>query len=83
MNVVMLTREDLDATIKEAARLAAEHAIKSIPRDRPVQVNYTQAAKILGMSRQKVSRMVVAGQIRITPTGAIPIGEIDRITKAA
>lgn len=81
-NIVMMTREDLDSAIWEAARRGAEEAIRNMPKDRPEQVNYTQAGKLLRVSRQKVSNMVRAGVLRLNGCGCIPISEVDRVLSA-
>ena len=81
-NIVMMTREDLDEVIKDAARRGAEEAIRNMPKDRPEQVNYTQAGKLLRVSRQKVSNMVRAGVLRLNGCGGIPISEVDRVLAA-
>lgn len=81
-NIIMITRADLDETIRDAARRGAEEAIRSIPKDRPEQVNYTQAGKMLRCSRQKVSNMVRAGVLKINACGNIPVSEIDRVLEA-
>jgi hypothetical protein len=79
---VMISKDDLDAAIKEAARKGAEEAIRAMPKDRPVQVNYTEAGRILGRSRQTVANMVRAGLIKLNAAGLIPINEIDRVLSA-
>lgn len=78
MNVIMITHDDLHAAIKEAAKLGAEEALRSLPKDRPEQVNYTDAGKLLGLSRQTVAKMVRAGVLKLNSCGLIPIDEIDK-----
>ena len=81
-NIVMMTREDLDSAIWEAARRGAEEAIRNMPKDRPAHVNYTEAGKLLGRSRQTVANMARSGVIKLNAAGLIPIGEIDRVISA-
>ena len=79
----MISRADLDDVIRQAARLAAEEAVRNFPRDRPEQVNYTEAGKLLGVSRQTVANYARAGLIKLNSCGKVPIGEIDRMMRAA
>ena len=79
--IIMISRADLDDAISSAARLAAEEAIRSIPKDRPEHVNYTEAGKLLRVSRQTVANYVRAGLVRLNACGRIPIDEIDRLLK--
>lgn len=79
---VMISKADLDLAIKEAARKGAEEAIKAMPKDRPAHVNYTEAGKILGRSRQTVANMARSGLIKLNAAGLIPIKEIDRVLSA-
>lgn len=81
LDVTMISRADLMSVIKEAARLGAEEALRNLPKDRPEQVNYTDAGKILGMSRQTVAKMVKSGSIRLNACGLIPIAEIDKVLR--
>ena len=64
VTIVVMTREELDTVICHAARLGAEEAIRKMPKDRPEQVNYTGAGKLLGLSRQTVAKMVRAHDTR-------------------
>lgn len=50
---------------------------------RPVQVTITQAAEMLGLSRQTVSKMVRAGQLKLNRCGLIPIEQVDLVLKPA
>ena len=61
----MISRADLDDIIRQAARLAAEEAVRNFPRDRPEQVNYTEAGKLLGVSRQTVANYAKAGLLKL------------------
>ena len=49
---------------------------------RPLHVTMTQAAEMLGLSRQTISKMVKAGTLRLNQCGMIPISEIDRAIAA-
>lgn len=60
----------------QAVRLYAE----SHPR--PVQVNQSQAAEMLGISRPTVQALIRAGTLKLNSCGLIPIGEIDRALAA-
>lgn len=82
MDVTLITREDLESVIREAARRGAEEALRAMPKDRPPHVNYTEAGKMLGRSRQTVANMVRARIIKLNSAGLIPISEIDRILSA-
>lgn len=82
MDVTLITRADLESVILEAARRGAEEALRSMPKDRPAQVNYTEAGRLLGRSRQTVANMARAGLIKLNAAGLIPIGEIDRVLSA-
>lgn len=63
---------DLEIAI-QAVRLYAE------THPRPVQVNLSQAADMLGLSRPTVRKMIVSGKIRQNSLGLIPVIEIDRV----
>jgi hypothetical protein len=82
MNFTVITREDLESVIREAARRGAEEALRAISKDRPAQVNYTEAGKLLGRSRQTVANMARAGTIKLNASGLVPITEIDRVLAA-
>ena len=82
MNFTVITREDLESVIRDAARRGAEEALRAISKDHPAQVNYTEAGKMLGRSRQTVANMARAGIIRLNASGLIPISEIDRVLAA-
>jgi len=62
---------ELLAIAQKAVQLYAE----SHPR--PSQVNQTQAAQMLGVSKATVCRLVRSGTLRLNACGMIPIGEID------
>lgn len=49
---------------------------------RPLHVNQLQAAEMLGISRQTVSRLVKVGEIKMNRLGQIPISEIDAALRA-
>ena len=67
-----MTEEMLTTALKAVQIYAESHP-------RPVHVNITQAADMLGLSRKTVTNRVKAGEIRINALGLIPIGEIDRV----
>ena len=73
--------------MRSAYELAAGntcHAIRrQLPRDRPEQVNYTEAGKLLGVSRQTVANYARAGLLKLNSCGKVPIGEIDRMMRTA
>lgn len=73
--------------MRSAYELAAGntcHAIgRQLPRDRPGQVNYTEADKLLGVSRQTVANYARAGLLKLNSCGKVPIGEIDRMMRTA
>lgn len=50
---------------------------------RPLQVNLTQAAEMLNVSRMTISGMVRAGTIKLCRIGLIPIEEVDRALERA
>ena len=61
----------------EIAEAAVRRYAESRPR--PAQVTQTQAAEMLGLSRQTVARMVRDGTLRLNRCGLVPIGEVDRV----
>lgn len=65
----------LDIAAK-AVRIYAE----SHPR--PPQVNMKQAAEMLGVTRQTVSKYIASGLMRLNGAGMIPIGEVDKLLEA-
>lgn len=46
---------------------------------RPPHVTQTQAAEMLGLSKQTICLRVKVGAIRLNKMGMIPISEIDRL----
>lgn len=50
---------------------------------RPTQVNMTQAAEMLGLSRPTVRNLLKFGKLRLNGCGLIPIEQIDRLLMAA
>lgn len=80
-DVVVMKREDFDATIRAAAEAAskktAEILRKQLGGMRPVHVNMTQAAEMLNLSVSTISRMVKAGNIRLNKCGLIPIEQLE------
>jgi len=60
---------------EQTARRAVQIYAESHPR--PLHVTMTQAAEILGLSRQTVAKMVRAGQMRLDRCGRIPIEQVD------
>lgn len=49
---------------------------------RPSHVTITQAAEMLGKSRNTVSKMLHAGQFKLNKCGMIPIEQIDAALEA-
>ena len=82
MNVVVLTKDELETVIHQAAMTAVNEALSRIPAKpvRPIHVNQTQAAKMLGMSRPTLSKMIKAGKIKLNDCGLIPIETIDTVS---
>jgi prolyl-tRNA editing enzyme YbaK/EbsC (Cys-tRNA(Pro) deacylase) len=68
----MTETDAIDIAVKAVALYAARHP-------RPAHVTITQAAEMLGRSRQTVSKTLVAQGIRINALGSIPIEAIDRL----
>lgn len=66
----------LEADVMNMMTKAVRMALESHPR--PVQVNQSQAAEMLGVSRPTVQALIRAGTLRLNSCGLIPIGEIDR-----
>lgn len=64
----------------QIAAAAVRHYAETHPR--PSQVTMSQAADMLGLSRQTVGRMVRAGTIRLNKCGLIPVNEVDRVLSA-
>ena len=64
--------ETLEIAIKAVQLYAESHP-------RPSQVTQTQAAEMLGMSRNTVAKLVRAGNLRLNGCGLIPVSEIDKI----
>lgn len=69
---------------------ATEIAVKAVQlyaemHPRPPHVNQSQAAEMLGCSRDTVRAMLRAGTLRLNDCGLIPVVEIDRViaSKAA
>lgn len=50
---------------------------------RPPHVTATQAAEMLGLSRQTVSKIMRAGRLRYNACGLIPIEQVDKLLTAA
>lgn len=73
MSELFLTEKDaLDIAVKAVALYAARHP-------RPLHVTITQAAEMLGRSRQTVRNYLVENGIRLNALGSIPIEAIDRL----
>lgn len=64
--------EQLEIAIKAVQIFSETHP-------RPSQVTQIQAAEMLGISRQTVSRMVRTGSFSLNKCGMVPILEIDLI----
>lgn len=80
-DVVVMKREDLDATIQAAADAASKKTAdilrKQLGGMRPVHVNQTQAAEMLKLSKSTICRMIKAGNIRLNKCGLIPIEQLE------
>lgn len=68
---------DLTAVANAAAVRAVELYAQRHPR--PPQVNFTQAAKMLGLSRPTVHKLMKAGKLTFNSCGQIPIEQVDRV----
>ena len=68
---------DLTAVANAAAVRAVELYAQRHPR--PPQVNVTQAAKMLGLSRPTVHKLMKAGKLTFNSCGQIPIEQVDRV----
>ncbi|WP_349666347.1 helix-turn-helix domain-containing protein [Achromobacter xylosoxidans] len=68
---------DLTAVANAAAARAVELYAQRHPR--PPQVNVTQAAKMLGLSRPTVHKLMKAGKLTFNSCGQIPIEQVDRV----
>ncbi|MFM0518050.1 DNA-binding protein [Caballeronia jiangsuensis] len=68
----MTEHEALDIAVKAVALYAARHP-------RPAHVTITQAAEMLGRSRQTVRSYLVQHGIRLNALGSIPIESIDKL----
>lgn len=79
MDMTLISKADLMSVIQEAAKRGAEEALRAMPKNRPEQFNYTEAAKELGLSRQTVAKMAKSGTLKLNGCGMIPSREIDRI----
>jgi len=64
----------------EIATAAVRRYAESHPR--PSQVNQTQAAEMLGLSKATVCKLVRNGTLKLNACGLIPIAEIDRALSA-
>ena len=80
IQVVTIERDELNDIIAATARRAAEETLARAPKPgvRPSQITYKQAAELLGLSPQTVSKMVRAGTIKLNKFGTISMEEIDR-----
>lgn len=68
---------DLAAVANAAAVRAVELYAQRHPR--PPQVTVTQAAKMLGLSRPTVHKLMKAGKLTFNSCGQIPIEQVDRV----
>ncbi|MGF6600354.1 uncharacterized protein YmfQ (DUF2313 family) [Paraburkholderia sp. GAS448] len=64
---------DIEQVSRRAVQLYAES------RPRPSQVTMTQAGEMLGLTRQTISKMVKAGQMKLNRCGLISIEQVDRM----
>lgn len=68
------------APVLDIAAKAVRIYAESHPR--PSQVTMTQAAEMLGVSRQTVAKYTRAGLLKLNGAGMIPIIEVDRLLEA-
>lgn len=68
----MTEQEAIDMAVKAVAIYAARHP-------RPLHVNITQAAAMLGRSRPTVRRILLENKIRLNAAGLIPIEAVDKL----
>ena len=68
--------EETKTVIRALELYAARHP-------RPPQVTIKQAAEMLGLSRNTVSKMLHAGQFKLNKCGMIPIEQVDAALQAA
>lgn len=68
----MVTEQTLIECAAKAVQIYAEQ------HPRPSQVTMVQAAQMLGLSAQTISKMVRQGRLPLNGLGMIPITEIDR-----
>ncbi|MDR5819837.1 helix-turn-helix domain-containing protein [Caballeronia sp. LZ043] len=68
----MTEQEALDIAVKAVAIYAARHP-------RPAHVTITQAAEMLGRSRNTVTAMLARYRIQLNACGQIPIEAVDRL----
>lgn len=81
-SIVVMSKDDFVDVIESAARQAAAEAVRKMPRvdqPRPLHVNQTQAAEMMGLSTKTVSRMLKSGALTLNAAGLIPISQIDRL----
>lgn len=83
VTIVVMTREELDAVIYRAARLGAEEAIRKMPGNKPAQYTKSGAAKVLGISRPTLDRIIKAGTVKLTSCGRISAEDVERLVKPA
>lgn len=83
---IVMTETELKEIIQHAAREGAKEAIRqlgpTLSRSRPASVTQADAARILGMSRPTISKMLKAGVFRLDRLGKIPMDQIDSATLA-
>lgn len=48
---------------------------------RPIAVNQTQAAEMLGVSKSTVCKWIKQGRIALNNAGMIPMSEVDRLAR--
>lgn len=63
---------DIEIALKAVQLYAEMHP-------RPPHVTQTQAADMIGMSRETIRKMIRQGRISTNEAGMIPISEIDRV----
>jgi predicted DNA-binding protein (UPF0251 family) len=72
----MIIRPDPTSIALKAIQLHADM------HPRPTQVTQTQAAEMLGISRDTVRRLVRSGVLRLNHCGMIPVELVDAARKA-
>jgi hypothetical protein len=80
MTVIELTPVELQAMLDKAGFSGARRYAETHPR--PHQVTIGQAAEILGIGRNKATRLVQAGTLKLNRCNMIPIEVVDAALQA-